>query len=328
MRIKGSGINRIKLFTHSDLDGIGSAILARFIFKDSADINIEMTSTADKAIKNFLSDIYSLSNYSKLYITDLSISEELADLIESVCTENGLSFRLFDHHYTSINLNERQWCTVKEDDSSCGTSLFYNYLLNNILDKSIVKNLKNYKELVSAITMFDTGTWSENNAWISNQLNILLRILGKSRFLERFVEDYRTKLSIDEMALIQLEQERADRYIYSHKLTSFLIELSVPNLGKFPAIVCYANDYYLEMFTELFNSYPEINLAILINFPYGISYRLRKGVDNIDLSKLSQFFGGGGHIQSAGSRLSNDFIKSMTKSIFEFHGNGSSVIIR
>ena len=134
-------------------------------------------------------------------------------------------------------------------------------------------------------------------------------------------------MSIDETALIQLEQERADRYIYSHKLTSFLIELNIPNLGKFHAVVCYANDYYLEMFTELFDSYPEINLAILINFPSGISYRLRKGIDNIDLSKLSQFFGGGGHIQSAGSRLNNNFIKSMTKSIFEFHGNGSLVKI-
>lgn len=327
MRIKGSGLNRIKLFTHSDLDGIGSAILAKATFGESVDINIEMTSTIDKAIKSFLSDIYDLSNYSKLYITDLSISEELADLIESVCIENGLIFRLFDHHYTSINLNERQWCTIKEDDNSCGTSLFYIYLLDNVLDKSIIKKLKNYQELVSAITMFDTGTWSENNCWLSNQLNILFRVLGKVRFMDRFVEDYRTKLSIDEMALIQLEQERADRYIYSHKLTSFLIELNIPNLGKLPAVICYANDYYLEMFTELFNSYPEINLAILVNFPYGISYRLRKGIDNIDLSKLAEFFGGGGHKQSAGSKLSNDFIKSMTKSIFESHGLGSSVKI-
>lgn len=325
MRIKGSGLNRIKLFTHSDLDGIGSAILAKSVFGESVDINIEMTSTAEKAIEKFLSESYELSFYSKLYITDLSISEELANLIESICIENGLSFRLFDHHYTSISLNERQWCTVKEDDSSCGTSLFYNYLLDNILNKSIVNNLKNYRELVSAITMFDTGTWSENNSWISNQLNILFRVLGKIRFMNRFVEDYRTKLSIDEMALIQLEQERADRYIYSHKLTSFIIELNIPNLGKFPAVVCYANDYYLEMFTELFNSYPEINLAILVNFPYGISYRLRKGIDNIDLSKLSQFFGGGGHIQSAGSKLDNNLIKSITKSIFE--SSGAKVIL-
>ena len=318
MRLRGEGINRIKLITHADLDAAGSAVLAKVVFGDIVDINMEMTSTAEKTINNFLDDTDNLTFYKRLYITDLSISEELANKIESVCSAHDIRFRLFDHHETSISLNERQWCTVIESDSTCGTSLFYDYLVDNVLNKDIVKRLKKYKEFVNAITLFDTGNWAKENSFISNQLNMLLRVIGKQRFIERFTEDPNLRLSVDELAVLQLEQERIDRYIYSHKFTSFVIDLKIPNLGEYKASVCYANDCYMEMFQMLFDTYPEIDIAILINFPYGISYRLRDNSNsNIDLSKIAESFGGGGHKESAGSKISSLKLAEITKIIFE-----------
>lgn len=327
MRLRGEGTDRIKLITHADLDAAGSAVLAKVVFGNIVDINMEMTSTAEKTINNFLDDTDNLTFYKRLYITDLSISEELANKIEVTCSNYNIKFRLFDHHNTSINLNERQWCTVIESDSTCGTSLFYDYLVDNVLNKDIVKKLKKYKEFVTAITLFDTGNWAKEDSFISNQLNMLLRVIGKQRFIERFTEDPNLRLSVDELAVLQLEQERIDRYIYSHKFTSFVIDLKIPNLGEYQASVCYANDCYMEMFQMLFDTYPEIDIAILINIPYGISYRLRDNPSsNIDLSKIAEFFGGGGHKESAGSKISLNIVEQITKMIFENYIIKTSVI--
>ena len=329
MRIKGDGINRFKIFTHSDLDGMGGAILAKVAFGNKADINIEMTSTFEKAINRFLDNDSDLPYYKALYIVDLSISEDLANKIESVCSSFNIKLNLFDHHNTSINLNNRSWCTVIESETTCGTSLFYDFLLkiSQSSNKNLYNTLLKYQSLVSAITMFDTATWAKNDNFLSYQLAMLLRALAKKdRFIDRFVNNPSTKLTPEELIYIGLEIDKAASFVFSRKLKSFVANIDIPNLGNYDVIICYASDFYLEMFSTLFDYYPNINIAIVINLPFGISYRLRDNTPNVDLSKISEFFGGGGHVESAGSSIPPELVKNLTKSIFQSYGANVSFI--
>lgn len=65
-----------KLFTHTDLDGIGCAILARYVFHDYIHIEYCDYSSINDKVKKFLNE---RSNFEcSITITDISVSEDLA----------------------------------------------------------------------------------------------------------------------------------------------------------------------------------------------------------------------------------------------------------
>lgn len=76
---------RIKLFTHTDLDGVGCAVLAYLAF-GYENVDVEFCSydnVNQKVLKFIMSRSLSNSAYYGLYITDLSVSEEVARQIEN-----------------------------------------------------------------------------------------------------------------------------------------------------------------------------------------------------------------------------------------------------
>ena len=123
----------IKLFTHTDLDGIGCAVLAYLAFgRDNVDVEYYNYDGVDDRVKAFLSDPDLRNSYDEIYITDISISEELAKTIDVFI--NPFNIHLFDHHATALGLNKYDWCEVKvEMDNgikTSGTELFWKYLYN------------------------------------------------------------------------------------------------------------------------------------------------------------------------------------------------------
>ena len=65
----------IKLFTHTDLDGVGCAILAKLAFKD-VDISYCNYDNINEEVKNFITD---KNDIDMCFITDVSIEEEIAE---------------------------------------------------------------------------------------------------------------------------------------------------------------------------------------------------------------------------------------------------------
>lgn len=125
---------KIKLFTHTDLDGVGCAVLAYLAF-GYKNVDVEFCSYNNinqKVLKFIMSRSLSNSAYYGLYITDLSVSEEVARQIEK--HKDNIMPRLFDHHATALWLNKYDWCQVLENTpmyghlKTSGTELFYMYL--------------------------------------------------------------------------------------------------------------------------------------------------------------------------------------------------------
>ena len=79
----------IKLFTHTDLDGVGCAILAKLAFKD-VDISYCNYDNINEEVKNFITD---KNDIDMCFITDVSIEEEIAGYIEEK----------FSNFYLTIN---------------------------------------------------------------------------------------------------------------------------------------------------------------------------------------------------------------------------------
>ena len=117
----------IQLFTHTDLDGIGCAVLAKFAFGNNVDIEYCNYDDVDSKVEeHFDSGI----EY-ECHITDISIDEELAYKIN----DGDKEFQLLDHHATALGLNKFYWCTVKVENEdgikTSGTELYYNYLTSD-----------------------------------------------------------------------------------------------------------------------------------------------------------------------------------------------------
>ena len=78
---------KIKLFTHTDLDGIGCAILAYLAFRRK---NVEVEYCDYSNVNDKVRDFFYNGNwdeYEQVFFTDISISNELALAIDKKCDE-------------------------------------------------------------------------------------------------------------------------------------------------------------------------------------------------------------------------------------------------
>ena len=91
---------KIKMFTHTDIDGVGCAILAYLAFgRENVDVEYCDYSNVNDKVEDFFVNGCA-GEYDKVFITDISISNELAQAIDKYAVD-GL-WNLFDHHNTAI----------------------------------------------------------------------------------------------------------------------------------------------------------------------------------------------------------------------------------
>ncbi len=108
-------MKKIKLFTHTDLDGIGCAILGILAYgKDN--INIEYCNYDDvnEKVKEFYMGAEK-NEYDKIFITDISVNEKIATIIKQYYTDETYNpdIQLLDHHPTALELNKYDWAKVQ-----------------------------------------------------------------------------------------------------------------------------------------------------------------------------------------------------------------------
>lgn len=295
---------KIKLFTHTDLDGIGCAILAKNeVFGNNIEIEYCDYNNVNEKILEFInSKTVDVLSYDKVFITDISINEEIANTID-LCFNN---FILLDHHQTAGWLNKYMWANVVDtinEEKTSGTELFYNYLCDkNLIDVFSDWN-ENTKNFVQIVKKYDTWLWKEKyNDDIPKKWNDLLYIYGRDRFIEKVCEkldNNTTLLDMTDITLLQLNQEKIDRYIESKQKQ--IIEKDI--LG-YKAGIVFAEQYHSECGNVLATNNSHLDFIVLINPSYFVSYRTVKDINlGTDIAKI---YGGGGHPKAAGSPISDE----------------------
>ena len=299
----------IKLFTHTDLDGVGCAVLAKFAFGNTVDIEYCNYDEINEKVEEYFNN-GAECNY--CHITDISINEELAYKINN----SEKAFQLLDHHATALDLNKFDWCNVKVENEdgikTSGTEMYYNYLINNgFLNEADV--LDRFVELVRN---YDTWRWSTlgDEGIICKQVNDLLFLYGRNKFIDWCLAglhfDTFPRLEYTDKLVLEIEQNNIDNYVKKKNEQMITTVICDKICG-----VVFAEKYFSELGNRLCQMHPEIDFVAMIDMSGTVSYRTVK--DDIDLGKdVAKLFGGGGHAKAAGSRFDSGFKFNVINKLF------------
>ena len=301
----------IKLFTHTDLDGVSCEILGKIAFEE--DINVVRCNYGDidAKVEEFINGT---EEYDKLFITDISVNKEIADKLLSISDK----VILLDHHKTALWLNEYPYALVQVEDESigkmCGAYLFYEYLKKNHKEFDDTPALKLF---IDYVRMYDTWEWKEKyDNIIPKRLNDLMYIDGPNEFIDKMVYRLGNNLFIfddTDLMKLQIEQTYINSYIAQKNETLMVNDDLFP---EYTVGITFADKYISELGNKLCELHPELDFVVLINMStLAVSYRTVK--DDLDLSDIAKGFGGGGHPKASGSRFDASIVNDMLNNIFK-----------
>jgi len=307
---------KVKLFSHSDLDGISCGIVGKLAFPD---INIEYCDydNVNEKIKQYI-EKEEYKNYETTFITDISVNGEVAELIDNV-----YEFVLLDHHKTALWLNKYKWACVaeylNEEDNikHSGTAMFYYHILDFVIGNKLYSKqsvLKSASDFVEIVRQYDTWEFqTKYNNLVPKQVNDLMYLIGRDAFIEKVTHQILTfrefNLTEEDFSLLKRNQETIDKYIESKDKS-----IIVKEIQGYKAGVVFAERYSSELGNKLSELHPELDFIAMINPSHSVSYRTVK--KDIDLSLIAGVFGGGGHKQASGSQIYVDMRENIINLIF------------
>ena len=318
-------MSKYKIFTHTDLDGIGCVILAYLAFGgENVDVEYCNYDDVDEKVEAFVEQEELFKSYDKVYITDISISDAVANLIDILdCPPKKV--RLFDHHATALGLNRYGWCNVMvaiQGGKTCGTELFWKHLNHyGYFDELSIESLKNLADFVQIVRDYDTWRWKElgEEGVICKQVNDLFYMYGREEFIGWAMDQIRGDLNISPLfddifprfsttdrVLLSQKQRDIDRYIEKKDKQ---LTVNKDQFGYTYGVI-FAEQYFSELGNRLCELHPELDYVAMIDIADGkVSYRTIR--EDLDVGgTIAHSFGGGGHPKAAGSVFDGELIRA------------------
>jgi oligoribonuclease NrnB/cAMP/cGMP phosphodiesterase (DHH superfamily) len=322
---------RVKLVTHNDLDGKGCEVVGRLTFKDIDVITTKNPKDASEKVREFL--MTDALNYDIVFITDISVSKEVAELIEafietSAKAGNPVQFVLLDHHGTAEYLNEYMWASVQVGESpfkNSGTNMFYDYLVSkgHFKDSRII-----YRDaltiFVEKVRRYDSWEWKTHYSdETAADLNTLFWLLGSEAFVDRMLTKFRYDeyfavregewvglFSKTDRTVLELDRSKKESYIDRKESQMIIKTLMGREIG-----VVFAEQYISELGNVLSERHPELAYIMIIDMgAHRVS--LRTANNNIDLGKeIASVYGGGGHAKASGFEFGDKVLDKAFKAI-------------
>lgn len=292
------------LLSHiKDIDGVSPVILLK-LCKVDFEYHLFEIDEISPYVKELLNK--DLSIYENIYITDLSVSKEVLDLIKNSPYQK--KFKIFDHHIS--NKISEEYDFVSFDIRECGTTLFYTFLQ----ERYPCLQKENVKEYVEHVKNLDLWLWEKKDDAFAKQLGDLFEIYGIETYIqkihERLLDEKDFILSDFEEELLRLEQDKIERYVNKKEERMLVFSYETYKFG-----LVFAESYRSEMGNILSSRHPELDFIVMVNASGGVS--LRTSRENVDLSLITASLGGGGHRKAAGLpfplKLRIDIVKELFK---------------
>lgn len=304
---------KILLFTHSvDIDGMGSAVLAKLAFQD---LKIEFCDTFEinQKVQKYINnnEIY---EFDRVFVADLCIKPPL---IGELAEDESLAkkIQILDHHKSEIEEGNGDYAfshiVVEDENGKCsGTSLFYEYVVKN----GYLNRTKILDYFVELTRQYDTWEWkTKYNNEKANDLNVLFSVFGIEKYVDMMVNRFKEGKDVfdDELNQIVLQRKnqlREDCLNYISKM--YVVEIDSLKIG----VVQNATDEHKNDIAEILRVQEVENdldfVAMEISDRNTISFRTIK--DGVDLGAFASKYGGKGH-KNAGSCKIGDDIKIVLK---------------
>ena len=315
-------INKSKdlIISHiADIDGLGAVVLARQIDPNMDYILVEVNDLP-LALQDLVKDNLYL-NYQKIYITDLAFR---SDAINLVLNNSQLMNKIIhcDHHESEFANNKYPFINetiFKNNEFTCGTKLFHEYLLKNYLKEEYptIYSAKCFS-FVEGVRSRDTWDWKINGDRLGNDLTDMSTYMSESEFIDKYVECLKNDLNFfTEFDLKLINRRHSELAEYIEKCDNSLIkmELNGYNVG-----VSISELFRSEVGNQLSEKYEnELDYILIANVPRG-SYSLRTVKDDVNVGKIAHSFyeSGGGHAKSAGCVINEKTIWILEKALKKY----------
>lgn len=291
----------------ADIDGMGSVILAKKYFNNNIDyILCEIIDLPELFKENF-------ERYENIYLCDLQITSDAVNSIENN-EYLKLNLKHFDHHASGIYdgmpnyINE----VIEIDErKTCGTELFYRYLLT--LEKSSVINNDFYRGFVEAVRENDTWDFRSGSD-LGHNLASIHAMMGAEPYIEMILsldDSNNFELPKVYMDFINADKEKMCNYIENADKNLKYSTYNGYNIG-----ISITEQYRSMLGNDICANHPEIDFILIINFNR-MSCSLRTIRDDIDLGKICREFHheGGGHKKAAGFTIDSESIPKIKEYI-------------
>jgi uncharacterized protein len=304
----------IKLFTDSDLDGIGCGLVAKLAFGDEVEIAYCSYRNLNERVERFIDDPE--NDGAKIYITDLAVNEDIEKKLAQRF-KKGKHVQMVDHHVTAMHFNQYDWGFVQpeyEDGrKTSATSLYYEFLL----ERNLIKASNALEEFIELVRQYDTWEWEANENTAAKRLNDLFFIISMEQFetemLERLKTEESFSLNDTENMILDIEEEKIERYINAKNR-----QLVQTFVGDYCVGIVHAERYLSELGNALAKLNPHIDLITLVNVGTK-KLGFRTIYDHVDVSAFAKQFGGGGHPKASGATLTKETFEMFVVNVFDQH---------
>ena len=271
----------MKVFYHTDLDGIASAEIINYYNRQQGVteiINFYSINYKDKF------PIEKIKSMEVVYVVDFSLSERDFDSLLEI-TNNVV---WIDHHKSAIETLGRKYNYLQgiREDGRAGCVLTWAYFYGNTIPLPPV---------IDMLGAYDVWDFSKHGDDL-NKLQCGIRLDDHSpdnyAFWKEIIEyDYRLKdiIKMGEIALIY----RNNQYSSIIKGWSFIAEFE-----GFKAVCCNVGSVSSQLFDSVKESYDLMMPFVFDGSQWTVSIYTKR--DDIDCSELAKKYGGGGHRKASG----------------------------
>lgn len=324
---------KVKIFSHTDLDGVGSPLVLKALLLSEAEQRVELgweapsysflevshcetgkNGTIDREILDF---IQSGVKVDLIYITDLCPSITTLLELSQYASEKSIQWKVFDHHKTALEVAEvfPQSVKVEVKDDATGylhsaTSVIFKHFMGYMphqynLDLDYLNlSLEKFAEIIRC---FDCWDWKNNpNARYQKEANDLNNLFyfftreDRVKILTTLIED-----GIEEMAhfdpIIKAMNEKESEYI-KEKVAGAHFN----SIGDHVFAYVHAEQYVSTLGNALANltdpNGEKVDFGMVIQ---GMKVSLRASEESCcDVSEIvKEYFDGGGHAKAAGGKF-------------------------
>ena len=295
--------DKVIIFTHAiDIDGFGCAALAKLAYNNPKIVYVNYSDVNDIVAFAWSKD--ELYQYDKIFVTDMSLDFGMCKLIND---DKRLRDKvvLLDHHESCVGkLTAFPWVTImpsRNGKTCCGTSLFYEYLIDN----GLIETSPARDKFVEFTRIQDTD-WQHPEFEEAHKLDTLSMAIGREQYVDNMVE----KLNKDNFELSKRDIKSILSYLkaYNKQIKKYISEMLVIDFHGYKAGYVEILNVYRSNLAKAVKETPLAEKLDLLVMPIiddnKVSFRAVNQA--CDVAKLAELFGGGGHPYAA-SALKDKF---------------------